>query len=189
MLSIRSSRSRWRSSARRPRTRSPGHQERRGRRLGRRGRQAHRLGDHRQPVVTHILLRLEDQHQGHARTTSRTPSPAAFRGKAAAERQRAAHPARRHRRPADRDLPPSLRRAAGAALLVRRRRGRRSLQGLRGVSLVERIGGVEREILVSLDPDQVQAVNPAANRYPAEGSAAPMSIWPGAAPRSAACSS
>ena len=35
---------------------------------------------------------------------------------------------------------------------------KRSLQGLRGVSLVERIGGVEREILVSLDPDRVQAV-------------------------------
>ena len=35
---------------------------------------------------------------------------------------------------------------------------KRALQGLRGVSQVERIGGVEREILVSLDPDRVQAV-------------------------------
>ena len=35
---------------------------------------------------------------------------------------------------------------------------RRALQGVRGVSQVERIGGVEREILVSLDPDRIQAV-------------------------------
>ncbi len=35
---------------------------------------------------------------------------------------------------------------------------RRALQGVRNVSQVERIGGVEREILVSLDPDRVQAV-------------------------------
>ena len=35
---------------------------------------------------------------------------------------------------------------------------KRALQGLRGVSQVDRIGGVEREILVSLDPDRVQAV-------------------------------
>src|SRR5215472_132151 len=34
---------------------------------------------------------------------------------------------------------------------------KRALQGLRGVSQVERIGGVEREILVSLDPDRLQA--------------------------------
>lgn len=34
----------------------------------------------------------------------------------------------------------------------------RSLLGLRGVAQVERIGGVEREILVSLDPDRLQAV-------------------------------
>ncbi len=34
----------------------------------------------------------------------------------------------------------------------------RSLQGVRGVAQVERIGGVEREILVSLDPDRLQAV-------------------------------
>jgi multidrug efflux pump subunit AcrB len=34
----------------------------------------------------------------------------------------------------------------------------RSLQGIRGVAQVERIGGVEREILVSLDPDRLQAV-------------------------------
>jgi multidrug efflux pump subunit AcrB len=33
----------------------------------------------------------------------------------------------------------------------------RSLQGVRGVAQVERIGGVEREILVSLDPDRLQA--------------------------------
>src|SRR5471032_1865950 len=35
---------------------------------------------------------------------------------------------------------------------------KRELLGVRGVSLVERIGGVEREILVSLDPDRLQAV-------------------------------
>src|ERR1700748_3065469 len=34
---------------------------------------------------------------------------------------------------------------------------KRELQGVRGVSQVERIGGVEREILVSLDPDKLQA--------------------------------
>jgi multidrug efflux pump subunit AcrB len=34
---------------------------------------------------------------------------------------------------------------------------KRALQGLRGVAQVERIGGVEREILVSLDPDRLQA--------------------------------
>jgi hydrophobe/amphiphile efflux-1 (HAE1) family protein len=33
----------------------------------------------------------------------------------------------------------------------------RKLQGIRGVAQVERIGGVEREILVSLDPDRLQA--------------------------------
>jgi multidrug efflux pump subunit AcrB len=36
---------------------------------------------------------------------------------------------------------------------------KRSLQGVRGVAQVERIGGVEREILVSLDPVLVQGVN------------------------------
>jgi multidrug efflux pump subunit AcrB len=35
---------------------------------------------------------------------------------------------------------------------------KRALQGIRGVSQVERIGGVDREILVSLDPDRLQAV-------------------------------
>jgi hydrophobe/amphiphile efflux-1 (HAE1) family protein len=35
---------------------------------------------------------------------------------------------------------------------------KRALQGLRGVAQVERIGGVEREILVSLDPDLLQAM-------------------------------
>jgi len=35
---------------------------------------------------------------------------------------------------------------------------KRALQGVRGVSSVERIGGVEREILVSLDPDRLQAM-------------------------------
>jgi hydrophobe/amphiphile efflux-1 (HAE1) family protein len=35
---------------------------------------------------------------------------------------------------------------------------KRALQGVRGVARVERIGGVEREILVSLDPDRMQAV-------------------------------
>ncbi len=35
---------------------------------------------------------------------------------------------------------------------------KRALQGLRGVAQVERIGGVEREILVSLDPDRLQAM-------------------------------
>ncbi len=34
----------------------------------------------------------------------------------------------------------------------------RALQGVRGVGQVERIGGVDREILVSLDPDRLQAV-------------------------------
>jgi multidrug efflux pump subunit AcrB len=34
----------------------------------------------------------------------------------------------------------------------------RKLQGVRGVAQVERIGGVDREILVSLDPDRLQAV-------------------------------
>ena len=34
---------------------------------------------------------------------------------------------------------------------------KRALQGVRGVAQVERIGGVEREILVSLDPDRLQA--------------------------------
>ncbi len=34
---------------------------------------------------------------------------------------------------------------------------KRELLGVRGVSQVERIGGVEREILVSLDPDRLQA--------------------------------
>jgi multidrug efflux pump subunit AcrB len=35
---------------------------------------------------------------------------------------------------------------------------KRALQGIRGVSQVERIGGVDREILVSLDPDRLTAV-------------------------------
>src|SRR2546429_1302620 len=35
--------------------------------------------------------------------------------------------------------------------------GKRALQGVRNVAQVERIGGVEREILVSLDPDRLQA--------------------------------
>jgi len=34
---------------------------------------------------------------------------------------------------------------------------KRALQGVRGVAQVERIGGVEREIVVSLDPDRLQA--------------------------------
>ena len=34
---------------------------------------------------------------------------------------------------------------------------KRQLQGVRGVAEVARIGGVEREILVSLDPDRLQA--------------------------------
>src|ERR1700740_1024204 len=34
---------------------------------------------------------------------------------------------------------------------------KRELQGVRGVAEVQRIGGVEREILVSLDPDRLQA--------------------------------
>ncbi len=34
----------------------------------------------------------------------------------------------------------------------------RSLQGVRGVAQVERVGGVDREILVTLDPDRLQAV-------------------------------
>jgi len=36
---------------------------------------------------------------------------------------------------------------------------KRAVQGVRGVAQVERIGGVEREILVSLDPTVVQSVN------------------------------
>src|SRR5258707_12445546 len=39
---------------------------------------------------------------------------------------------------------------------------KRALQGVRGVAQVERIGGVEREILVSLDPDRLQAAGVAA---------------------------
>jgi len=35
---------------------------------------------------------------------------------------------------------------------------KRALQGVRGVAQVERIGGVEREILVSLNPDRLQAM-------------------------------
>jgi len=35
---------------------------------------------------------------------------------------------------------------------------KRALQGVRGVAQVERIGGVEREILVSLDPDRLMGV-------------------------------
>src|SRR3954466_14088906 len=35
---------------------------------------------------------------------------------------------------------------------------KRALQGVRGVGQVERIGGVEREIRVGLDPDRLQAV-------------------------------
>jgi multidrug efflux pump subunit AcrB len=35
---------------------------------------------------------------------------------------------------------------------------KRALQGIRGVAQVERIGGVDREILVSLDPDRLTAV-------------------------------
>ncbi|QPF85216.1 efflux RND transporter permease subunit [Bradyrhizobium genosp. L] len=35
---------------------------------------------------------------------------------------------------------------------------KRALQGVRGVAQVERIGGVEREILVSLDPDKLSAM-------------------------------
>ena len=35
---------------------------------------------------------------------------------------------------------------------------KRALQGLKGVAQVERVGGVDREILVSLDPDRLQAV-------------------------------
>ena len=35
---------------------------------------------------------------------------------------------------------------------------KRALQGVRGVAQVERIGGVDREILVSLDADRLQAV-------------------------------
>src|SRR4029079_3331763 len=35
---------------------------------------------------------------------------------------------------------------------------KRALQGVRNVAQVERIGGVEREILVSLDPDRLQSV-------------------------------
>src|SRR6201999_2752876 len=35
---------------------------------------------------------------------------------------------------------------------------KRQLQGVRGVAEVARIGGVEREVLVSLDPDKLQAV-------------------------------
>src|ERR1700748_539952 len=39
---------------------------------------------------------------------------------------------------------------------------KRELQGVRGVAEVQRIGGVEREILVSLDPDKLQAAGPTA---------------------------
>ena len=62
---------------------------------------------------------------------------------------------------------------ARAALLVRRGRRHARVQGVRGVGRVERIGGVEREIRVALDPDLLQAVGltalrcqPAAARHP-----------------------
>ncbi|WP_139102268.1 efflux RND transporter permease subunit, partial [Acinetobacter baumannii] len=35
---------------------------------------------------------------------------------------------------------------------------KRAMHGVRGVAQVERIGGVERGILVSLDPDRLQAM-------------------------------
>jgi hydrophobe/amphiphile efflux-1 (HAE1) family protein len=35
---------------------------------------------------------------------------------------------------------------------------KRALQGVRGVAQVERIGGVDREVLVALDPDRLQAI-------------------------------
>ena len=62
---------------------------------------------------------------------------------------------------------------------------KRALQGVRGVAQVERIGGVEREILVSLDPDRLQAVGPHRRQRQPDACAAPTSISPAAAPRSA----
>ncbi len=45
---------------------------------------------------------------------------------------------------------------------------KRALQGVRGVGRVDRIGGVDREIRVGLDPDRLQAVGlTAARRQPA----------------------
>ena len=61
---------------------------------------------------------------------------------------------------------------------------KRALQGVRDVAQVERIGGVEREILVSLDPDRLQAAGLTAVMS-ARACAAPMSTSPAAAPRSA----
>ena len=61
---------------------------------------------------------------------------------------------------------------------------KRALQGVHGVAQVERIGGVEREILVSLDPDRLQAAGLTAVDV-SQSCAAPMSISPAAAPKSA----
>src|SRR3982074_286848 len=53
---------------------------------------------------------------------------------------------------------------------------KRALQGVRNVAQVERIGGVEREILVSLDPERLQAAGPPAGHrrpHPARPKAHP----------------
>jgi hypothetical protein len=55
---------------------------------------------------------------------------------------------------------------------------KRALQGVRGVAQVERIGGVEREILVSLDPDRLQAAGSPPSMS-ARSCAAPMSTVAG----------
>ncbi len=62
----------------------------------------------------------------------------------------------------------------------------RALQGVRGVGRVDRIGAVEREIRVGLDPIRLQAVGLTAARCQPAACAAAMSISPAAAPRSAA---
>jgi hypothetical protein len=56
---------------------------------------------------------------------------------------------------------------------------------VRGVAQAERIGGVDREILVSLDLDRLQAVRLTAPTS-ASGRAVPPSTSPAAAPKSAA---
>jgi len=61
---------------------------------------------------------------------------------------------------------------------------KRALQGVRNVAQVERIGGVEREILVSLDPDRLQAAGLTAVDV-SRRLRAPMSTSPAGAPKSA----
>ena len=63
---------------------------------------------------------------------------------------------------------------------------KRALQGVRGVSQVERIGGVEREILVVARSGPRAVGRPDRGGCQPTACAAPTSIWPAAAPKSAA---